>query len=305
MRRVDPIAITNPVVDGWTRESLESESSWRLDLGPLSAGEAIRHLHRHGGLPSTEVRVGEFPVLTRLAAEARTELARGSGVAWIRPDFGDRLDDASWSGIFSLLCSLMGMAHRRIAARTDGLPDASMATVVVDGLVPDVVGSVWLDDPDEGDDVALVSTTALHHELEQHEPTFVRALYRSVLHTTHWNRDDIGGESARYVRAPVYRYATASRSLEFRYDRNRIELAHDVSGHPLPGVVLDAFDVVDKSVTLPHLAASLRPRRGDIVLAHNRRVVSSSLTSGTTPAVETRAMRVVNPTMRPALPPAG
>jgi len=61
-------------------------------------------------------------------------------------------------------------------------------------------------------------------------------------------------------------------------------------------VVIDAFDALDKSLTLPHLVATLRPRRGDIVLVHNRRVVSSRLVSAASASqrTEMRALRVVN-----------
>lgn len=296
MAPVARIAEINPVVDGWTRASIGTGSAWRQSLGPLAAGEAIANLANNGDAPSVVVRESQFPALASLAADARGELANGSGIVWIRAGFSDDLTNDAWTGVFSLFCSLLGMAHRRIDGESDACEHPSMHTVVIDGMVPDVVGSIWLADATPGDDVALVSATGVHDELAQQTPELLRALYREVRHLTHRSDEATDLGSARHVRAPVFRYARSTRSLEFRYDRQRIELAHDLCGRPLPSVVIDAFDALDKSLTLPHLVATLRPRRGDIVLVHNRRVVSSRLVSSASASerTEMRALRVVN-----------
>jgi hypothetical protein len=281
----------NPVVDGWSAEQLRLGDHWRMQLPAQGFDEFAGHLRRNQGVPGHRVTDTEFPALHRLAADVRHELANGSGIAWIRPALSESLDDLGWSQLFSVFSSLLGMAHRPIE-----LPDPErsltheLTTTHVDGLVPDVIGSVRLSAPATGHEVQFCSTSAVHRDLELHAPELLRSLYRPVLHTA-----QATGEG--FVRGPVFRYEASSRSLEFRYDRRRIEHTHDLAGVPLIEPIRAAFDALDKALVVPDLLASIRPGRGDIVLLNNRRIASAGVASAIRPGVEShvRALRVVNP----------
>lgn len=269
--------IRNPVVDGWDTNDLRNQAVWRLELDPQARNEVARHLLRHDGTPATRIQQQEFPALTALAATARAELAAGTGIVWVRPNHWTDPDEETSGALLSIMASLLGMAHRPIDLARSPMGVRTMSTDVVDGIVPDVVGAGWLDDAGRSDELHAVSAAAVHDEILETRPDCVRALYRNVLHLTHRLDTDDSNRSGRSVRAPVYRYEPAARSLEFRYSRARIETAHELSSHDVPSAVREAFDVLDKTMTLSHLVATIRPKGGDLVFVHNRRIATSGL----------------------------
>lgn len=276
-----------PIVDGWTSAGLRSAEDWRLQLPITALDEVSSHLQRNGGTPGARVTDLEFPTLHHLAGRIHTELAAGSGIAWVRPAIHDSFTDGQWRGLFSILCSLLGMAHRPVVApdpRIDLVQE--LTTMQVDGLVPDVLASIRLSTPRPGHEVLLASAAAVHDALETHAPDELRTLYRPVLHG-----------SAGGGRAPVFHYEKSSRSLQLRYDRQSIEHAHDTAGVRLTDAHTAAFDMLDKTLVVPELLASIRPGRGDVFLVNNRRIATAGLVNAVRPGVdaETRALRVVNP----------
>ncbi|MGI9605873.1 MAG: hypothetical protein ACR2P0_07005 [Acidimicrobiales bacterium] len=285
----------NPLVDGWDSLDLRNQPVWRLGLDPRARNEVARHLLRHGGAPADTIRKSEFPALAALASTARAELASGTGIAWIRPSNRAGQDRETAGGFLSIFASLLGMAHRSIDLAPAAVAARTMSTDVIDGFVPDVVGATWLDDAEAADELHAVSAAAVHDEILETRPDCVRALYRTVLHLTHRLHDD-PNRSGRSVRAPIYRYERSARSLEFRYSRARILAAHELSGHDVPAQVLEAFDVLDKTMTLSHLVATIRPRCGDLVFVHNRRVATSGLIDPAPGSAnrQVRALRVVD-----------
>ena len=187
---------------------------------------------------------------------------------------------------------LLGMAHRVVDT---GDPDPalapSIATAMVDGLVPDVVGAVRLTNPLDGHEILLANGTAVHDEIEAHDHDLVRSLYRTVLH------DPDASPTPPTARAPIFRYERRARSLRFRYHRDRIEWAHRRWDQPLRPPLTEAFDLLDKTLTLPHLLASVRPEYGDIVLVNNHRTATVGLLEGLPPEVDqvARALRQPHP----------
>lgn len=280
-----------PIVDGWTSSALRCADEWRLQLPVKALDEVSQHLDRNGGAPDARVTDVEFPALHHLALRVREELAVGSGITWVRPTIHDSFTDSEWRGLFSIFSSLLGMAHRPMH-----LPDPvttlapELITVQVDGLVPDVIGTVRLSNPQPGHELLLANAAAVHDELERHAPDELRTLYRPVLHGP-----SAGGLGA--LRGPVFQYERSARCLHFRYDRRSIEHTHDLSDVRLSDAHLNAFDMLDKVLSVPELLAPVRPGRGDILLVNNRRVATTGLVNAVRPGVlaETRALRVVNP----------
>ncbi len=295
--RTPEFAPENPIVDGWTSAGLRCSDSWRLQLPVKALDEVTQHLDRNQGAPGDRVTDTEFPALQHLAGRVRDELAVGSGITWVRPTIHDSLTDAEWRGLFSIFCSLLGMAHRPLPLPDPiASPAAELVTVQVDGLVPDVIGSVRLSDPRPGHELLLANAAAVHDELERHAPDELRTLYRPVLHGP-----SAGGVGS--LRAPIFQYEKSSRCLQFRYDRRSIEHTHDSADVRLSAAHRTAFDTLDKVLAIPELLAPVRPGRGDMMLINNRRVASAGLVNAVRPGVigETRALRVVNPASTPAV----
>ena len=280
------------VIDGWKSDGLRGSRAWRFTFERDALEEVQTHLRATALRKGSSVHRSHFPKLGPLAGACVDELASGRGIVWIRSGSADMLRADEWRSVFSVFCSLLGMTHRVVDT---GEPDPALApaiaTAMVDGMVPDVVGAVRLSPAQDGHEILLASATAVHDEIKEHDLDLARALYRTVLH----DPDASPSESRSW--APVFHYAKSARSLQFRYDRAQIEWAHRRSDIPLRDPLPASFDLLDKTLTLPHLLASVRPEFGDIVLVNNRRTPTVGLLNGLPPGVDqqARAMRLPNP----------
>lgn len=287
------------VIDGWESEGLRSSRAWRFSLERDALEEVRTHLRATALSRGSAVHRSHFPKLGPLAADCVDQLATGRGVVWIRSSSADMLRADEWRSVFAVFCSLLGMTHRVIDT---GDPDPALApalgTAMVDGLVPDVVGAVRCSPPEDGHEILLASATAVHDEIEGNDVDLLRALYRNVLHDPDASPDDDRSW------APIFSYSRSTRSLHFRYRRAQIEWAHRRSDIRLPEPLPAAFDLLDKTLALPHLLASVRPEYGDIVLVNNRRTPTVGLAGGLPPGVdqEARALRQPHPTSSAAAP---
>lgn len=293
--------IETPLIDGWDRARLSESNEWRMSYSDQVVAEVRAHLSQHKNVPGT-VQAVEFPAFAEAAQHIRHQLANRFGIVWLRADpsaVRTKLTSGESRSLFSILASLMGMTHREFVAEpAPGQPDplgpAALETAMIDRLVPDVVGALRLsrneiDDPTvksarRNGEIYVVSAHAVHRELESQDSALLRWLYRPVAQT-------------RLSSGPIFRYERSSRSLEFRYGRQRIEAVHHGSGTSIPASMMHAFDVLDKAMNLPHLLTSIRPDRGDVLLMNNKLVATVGLLRASEGGIvqQVRVMRVVNP----------
>lgn len=299
-RRIDDTA---PFIDGWDRAQLNNSAEWRISYPDDAVAEVRSHLARNDGISQT-LYAAEFRALADVARQVRHEIAYRYGLMWLRPDpssVTSELTDMENRALFSILTSLMGMAHREvIIEEVDGRDHAEefdpggLATAMLDELVPDALGVLRLsrmrsderlDAPArKGHEICVVSSHAVHRELETQDAAILRSLYLPVSQT-------------KDSSAPIFHYERASRALEFRYDRQRIITAHNETAQPMPTSVVHALDVLDKAMNLPHLVASVRLDRGDVLFVNNKSVATLGLLRPSADDVvqHVRIMRDVKP----------
>jgi len=278
------------VIDGWKSESLRTSRSWRLTLPRDALEEARTHLRATNLSHHVDLHRSHFPKLGPLAEACLEELAVGRGVTWIRAGSPEMFHADEWVDVLQVFGRLLGMVDHPIAL---GDPDPALApaigTALVDGVVPDVIAAVRLSPPRAGDEILLASGPAVHDEIEAHDPTLLRALYRPVLQDP-----DLDPVDPR-ARAPVFAYDANTRTLHFRYQRARIEWAHRRADEQLREPLSAAFDLLDKTLALPHLLASVGPELGDFVLVNNRRTATVGLLDGLPPGVTQHAVALREP----------
>jgi len=129
----------------------------------------------------------------------------------------------------------------------------------------DVVGLLCVRKAKTGGASSLVSVAALYNRILRDHPEFLGLLYRPFYYA------HLGGDLPTL--SPLMSFYDGK--LACRYLRQYVELGHEVMGHSLSRVEIEALDAIDEITHDPDLQLDMMLEPGDIQFANNYMVMHS------------------------------
>lgn len=284
----------------WRRAEFERDTSWHLRLTAAQAAEvddAMRRLARRG-LRGAEFSRDDVPLpgLAPLLAGALDELEHGRGVLLIRGLPVDPHDEEHAARILWGIGLHLGRALRQIPrVNLGGFRDNLIGHIVDQGFdynAPNAIGSgtsaEQMPHCDGSDLVGLlcvrpaaggggvsrvVSSMAIHNELQARRPEVLEQLYEGFHHDLRGDEAKGSGLKVTPHRIPVYsRHADV---LSCNFNSKTVEMGAAKLGTPLPAREREALDAVLALATDPAFSVEMRLETGDLQLVNNYTVLHS------------------------------
>jgi alpha-ketoglutarate-dependent taurine dioxygenase len=296
----------------WDANTLRIASSWRIPVPAPVLDEFVTFCAGRqidaGFASNCDLAGLVLPLLQEFATQIGTELATGTGVAWVTNLSLECFGEPAVKLFFAALGSAMGKPMEQYGrlyevrdtgqsyrdkpipisqtrAETSFHTDSSARDTL-----PDSVGLLCLQPALEGGDSLICSATAVHEKLRAAHPEDLGLLYQDFI------RDIVtpgaGQKGIAENRFPVFSYGYYGSGLTFRYMRYWIETGCRRAGLPLTEAELKVFDRLDALLGSSEQVVQLRLGVGEMLWLNNHTIAHNRTEFHDHPAKPRRMLRM-------------
>ena len=279
-----PIDAAIADASAWRGEDLAGREGWthRLAAADLDELDAALRGVRARGLAATAIARADFPLpglaprLQALAEEARGGLGFFLLAGLPAERFGEDEREAAFWGIGThlgrpvsqnshgeLLGRVMDQGRTYGSANTRGYQTRARLDFHTDRC--DLVGLLCQRRAKEGGLSSLVSTMAVHDEIERTRPDLLPILFRGFHYAEREAADNPSGVSAR----PIPVFSRSRGVLSCRFIRNPIETGAERRGVPLTGPEREALELMSSLCAREDMLLDMMLEVGDMQFCNN------------------------------------
>jgi len=134
--------------------------------------------------------------------------------------------------------------------------------------VPDIIGLFCVNPAKLGGESKFVSAYAVHNELLQSDPEFLKLLYKKF----HFDkRGEFNKNESSTTLEPIFKYE--DKRLKFRYLRNYIDAGQILVNQPLTNQQNNVLDKLDEIIHDEKLSVTYNLKQSDMTFFNNHRVI--------------------------------